>query len=46
MGVNVAVGLGDKRERAEASHEAAARLYDSVTRRSAAPSKTEPRSTD
>jgi AcrR family transcriptional regulator len=46
MGVNLAVGLGDKRERAQASHEAAARLYDSVTRRSAAPSKTEPRSTD
>jgi len=32
MGVNLAVGLGDKRERAEASHEAAARLYDSTTR--------------
>ena len=31
MGVNLAVGLGDERERAEASHEAAARLYDSVT---------------
>jgi AcrR family transcriptional regulator len=38
MGVNVAVGLGDKRERAELSHEAAARLYDSVTRRSTVPS--------
>jgi hypothetical protein len=45
MGVNVAVGLGDKRERAEASHEAAARLYDSVTRRSTAPSNEEPRPT-
>ncbi|MQB01728.1 MAG: hypothetical protein GEU78_15810 [Actinobacteria bacterium] len=32
MGVNLAVGMGDKRERAEASHEAAARLYDSITR--------------
>jgi hypothetical protein len=32
MGVNLAVGLGDKRERAEASHEAGARLYDSITR--------------
>ncbi len=32
MGVNLAVGLGDKRERAEVSHEAAARLYDSITR--------------
>src|SRR5881397_4225708 len=32
MGVNLAVGLGDKRERAEASHEAAARLHDSTTR--------------
>ena len=31
MGVNLAVGLGDKRERAEISHEAAARLYDSIT---------------
>ena len=31
MGVNLAVVLGDERERAEASHEAAARLYDSVT---------------
>ena len=33
MGVNLVVGLGDERERAEASHEAAARLYDSVTQR-------------
>ena len=32
MGVNLAVGLGDTRERAEASHEAGARLYDSITR--------------
>ena len=32
MGVNLAVGLGDKRERAQASHEAGARLYDSITR--------------
>jgi AcrR family transcriptional regulator len=31
MGVNLAVGLGDNRERAEASHEAGARLYDSIT---------------
>jgi AcrR family transcriptional regulator len=31
MGVNLSVGLGDSRERAEASHETAARLYDSVT---------------
>ncbi|SOD91341.1 TetR/AcrR family transcriptional regulator [Streptomyces sp. Ag109_G2-15] len=30
MGVNFAVGLGDERERAEASHEAGARLYDSI----------------
>ena len=30
MGVNFSVGLGDTRERAEASHEAAARLYDSI----------------
>jgi hypothetical protein len=33
MGVNLAVGLGDKRERAQASHEAGARLYDSITRK-------------
>ncbi len=32
MGVNLAVGLGDKRERAEVSHEAAARIYGSITR--------------
>src|SRR6266852_971675 len=32
MGVNLAVGLGDIRERAQASHEAGARLYDSITR--------------
>ena len=32
MGVNLAVGLGDKRERAQSSHEAGARLYDSITR--------------
>jgi AcrR family transcriptional regulator len=32
MGVNLAVGLGDTRERAHASHEAGARLYDSITR--------------
>jgi AcrR family transcriptional regulator len=30
LGVNLSVGLGDTRERAEASHEAAARLYDSI----------------
>ena len=30
MGVNLAVGLGDKRERAQASHETGARLYDSI----------------
>jgi AcrR family transcriptional regulator len=32
MGVNLSVGLGDTRERAQASHEAAARLYNSITR--------------
>jgi AcrR family transcriptional regulator len=32
MGVNLVVGLGDARERAQASHEAGARLYDSLTR--------------
>jgi hypothetical protein len=32
LGVNLSVGLGDTRKRAEASHEAAARLYDSITR--------------
>jgi len=31
MGVNLSVGLGDTRERAQASHEAAARLYNSIT---------------
>jgi AcrR family transcriptional regulator len=31
MGVNLAVGLGDNRERAQSSHEAGARLYDSIT---------------
>ncbi|WP_405863961.1 MULTISPECIES: TetR/AcrR family transcriptional regulator [unclassified Streptomyces] len=30
MGVNFSVGLGDERERAEASHEAGARLYESI----------------
>ena len=30
MGVNLSVGLGDTRERAEASHETAARLYASI----------------
>jgi AcrR family transcriptional regulator len=30
VGVNFVVGLGDKRERAQASHEAGARLYDSI----------------
>lgn len=30
MGVNFSVGLGDERERAEASHETGARLYDSI----------------
>ena len=32
LGVNISVGLGDTRERAEASHQTAARLYDSITR--------------
>jgi AcrR family transcriptional regulator len=32
LGVNVSVGLGDTRERAEASHQTAARLFDSITR--------------
>jgi hypothetical protein len=32
LGVNVAVGLGDERERAQASHEAGVRLDDSITR--------------
>ncbi|MER6184175.1 WHG domain-containing protein [Streptomyces sp. NPDC001652] len=30
MGVNFSVGLGDERQRAEASHEAGARLYESI----------------
>jgi hypothetical protein len=30
MGVNLAVGLGDERVRAHASHEAGARLFDSI----------------
>ncbi|MGW2569012.1 TetR/AcrR family transcriptional regulator [Streptomyces sp. NPDC001537] len=30
MGVNFSVGLGDGRERAEASHEAGVRLYESI----------------
>jgi AcrR family transcriptional regulator len=30
LGVNLSVGLGDTRERAEASHEKAARIYDSI----------------
>jgi hypothetical protein len=32
LGVNVSVGLGDTRERAEVSHLAAARLFDSIAR--------------
>jgi AcrR family transcriptional regulator len=32
MGVNLCVGLGDTRERAQASHADAARLYESITR--------------
>jgi AcrR family transcriptional regulator len=32
LGVNVAVGLGDERERAQASHEAGVRLDDSISR--------------
>lgn len=32
MGMNVSVGLGDTRERAKASHEMAARRYESITR--------------
>ena len=31
MGVNLAVGLGDDRQRAQASHEAGARLYEAIT---------------
>src|SRR5437764_14078136 len=32
MGVNLAVGLGDNRERAQTSHEVGACVYDSITR--------------
>jgi AcrR family transcriptional regulator len=32
LGVNLSVGLGDIRERAQASHEAAARIYTSIAR--------------
>jgi AcrR family transcriptional regulator len=32
LGINVSVGLGDTRERAEASHQAAFRLFDSISR--------------
>ena len=32
MGVNLVVGLGDKPQRARASHEAGARRYESITR--------------
>jgi AcrR family transcriptional regulator len=32
LGVNLSVGLGDTRERAQASHEAAARIYTSIAR--------------
>ena len=32
LGVNISIGLGDARERAEASHRTAARLYESITR--------------
>lgn len=31
IGVNLSVGLGDTRERAQASHETAARYYESIT---------------
>jgi AcrR family transcriptional regulator len=31
MGVNLSVGLGDTRERAQASHESAARRYEAIT---------------
>jgi AcrR family transcriptional regulator len=31
MGVNLSVGLGDTRERAQASHETAARRYEAIT---------------
>jgi hypothetical protein len=30
LGVNVSVGLGDTRDRAETSHQAAARFYASI----------------
>jgi len=33
MGVNLSVGLGDTRERAQASHETAARRYEALTRK-------------
>jgi hypothetical protein len=33
MGVNLSVGLGDTRERAQASHETAARRYQAITRK-------------
>jgi AcrR family transcriptional regulator len=38
MGVNLSVGLGDTPERAQASHEAAVRMYDSI----AGPGETQP----
>jgi hypothetical protein len=31
MGVNLSVGLGDTRERAQTSHETAARRYEATT---------------
>lgn len=31
VGVHFVVGLGDNRERAQASHEAGARLHDSIS---------------
>ncbi|WP_406281141.1 TetR/AcrR family transcriptional regulator [Nocardia sp. NBC_00881] len=37
MGVNFSVGLGDERERAQVSHEAALRFYDSINPRPAHP---------
>ncbi len=33
LGVNLSVGLGDTRERAQASHETAARRYEAITRK-------------
>ncbi len=33
MGVNLSVGLGDTRDRAQASHETAARRYEAITRK-------------